>query len=92
MAGHAFHLPEGALHLWLSLPADWRPSRFVAVAAARDVLLADAHAFTVGRGAGPNAVRLCLGPPRSDARLEDALTRLRDLLDDEDPHAINDVM
>lgn len=90
--GHDFRMPEGALHLWLTLPREWRASQFVAAAAARDVVLTAAHAFTVGEAPSPGAVRICLGGPREDARVVEGLTRLRRILEEHDPLAETEVM
>ncbi|MCR9220887.1 MAG: PLP-dependent aminotransferase family protein [Alphaproteobacteria bacterium] len=90
--GFSFRLPPGGLHLWLDLPRPWRASQFVAAAAARDVLLTAAHAFTVGDAPLPPAVRVCLGGPASDERLAEGLERLRRILEDVDPLSDSEVM
>lgn len=92
LAGFSFRMPPGALHLWLSLPPDWRASQFVAAAASDEVALTAAHAFTVGESPSPGAVRICLGGPRSEARVVEGLTRLRRILEDHDPLAEAEVM
>ncbi len=83
--GQTFDMPDGALHAWLHLPEPWRASQFVAAASEADVVLSAAHAFTIGRGQNPHAVRVCLGPPSSADRTEDALRRLSQILETQDP-------
>lgn len=90
--GCTYTMPEGALHLWLTLPPHWRASQFVAAAAAQDVVLTAAHAFTIGDAPSPGAVRICLGGPRAEERLVEGLTRLRRILDEQDPLADAEVM
>jgi len=90
--GLTYHKPEGALHVWLDLPPQWDASQFVASAAARDVMLTAAHAFTIGDSPSPRSVRICLGGPRTEQRLSDGLSQLRMILDQEDPMAGEAVM
>jgi DNA-binding transcriptional MocR family regulator len=78
-------LPDGALHAWLHLPEPWHASQFVAAAAEAGVILSGAHAFSIGRDRAPFAVRVCFGPPRSEARMLDGLRRLRAILETRDP-------
>jgi DNA-binding transcriptional MocR family regulator len=90
--GLPYRMPDGALHIWLQLPAPWRASQFVAAAAAQEVVLTAAHAFTIGDAPSPGSVRICLGGPRSEDRLVEGLTRLRRILDHVDPLANAEVM
>lgn len=85
LAGQSYDMPEGALHCWLHLPEPWRASQFVAAAAEADVVLSAAHAFTIGRAQNPHAVRVCLGPPSTPDRAEEALHRLARILATQDP-------
>ena len=71
--------PE-AYYLWLRLPEPWRGERFAAEARARGVLLTPAEAFSVGRAAVPDAVRLCTGAARSREALRRGLDVVADLL------------
>ena len=66
-------------HLWLHLPLRWSSEAFVAQARARGVIVNPSTQFAVG-DQHPRAVRVCLGPPRTRAGLEQALTILRDTL------------
>ena len=63
-------------HLWVSLPDPWQAEAYVAEAKERGVIINAADAFAVDGDTRLQAVRVCLGPPRSRAVLEDALTRL----------------
>jgi DNA-binding transcriptional MocR family regulator len=66
-------------HLWLHLPLRWSSEAFVAHARSRGVIVNPSTQFAVGEQ-HPRAVRVCLGPPRTRAGLEQALTILRDTL------------
>jgi DNA-binding transcriptional MocR family regulator len=66
-------------HIWLDLPARWSSELFVAQARSRGVILNASTQFAVGE-THPCAVRVCLGPPRTRAGLEQALTIVRDTL------------
>jgi DNA-binding transcriptional MocR family regulator len=56
-----------AYHCWLELPDSWRAEPFVTAAARRGIAITPAAAFTVGSGHAPNAVRLALASPSTDA-------------------------
>jgi DNA-binding transcriptional MocR family regulator len=66
-------------HLWWPLPRPWRAGDFVAAARERGIVLGGSDGFLGQPGATPRAVRVCLAPPPTRARLEQALTTLRDL-------------
>jgi DNA-binding transcriptional MocR family regulator len=66
-------------HLWLHLPLRWSSEAFVAQLRARGVIVNPSTQFAVG-DQHPRTVRVCLGPPRTRAGLEQALTILRDTL------------
>lgn len=85
LEGLTFIMPPGSLHAWLQLPDPWHASQFVAAAKDRGVTLSAAHAFSIGRDRSPFAVRICLGPPRSQAKMEEGLHILRGILDEDDP-------
>ncbi len=70
----------GAIHAWVQLPEPWRSDELVAHARQRDVLVAGAEAFLVGRGPVPHAVRLAVGTVRDRAELRSALQVLDDVL------------
>jgi len=73
---------DGALHLWLRLPAPWEAARFVAAARQRGVVIADQAPFALAGADQPAAIRICLGPPASRELLETGLRRLAGLLDE----------
>ena len=70
-----------AYHVWLGLPRPWRAEAFAEAARRGGVALTPASAFAVARTAAPEAVRLCLGPPRERGELERALRIVAGLLD-----------
>ena len=63
-------------HVWLYLPDSWQTQAFVSQAKQRGVHVNGAPDFAADPEAPLQAVRLCLGPPRSRPVLEDALMRL----------------
>ena len=67
-------------HVWLYLPDSWQTEPFVLLAKQRGVSLNGAADFAADPETPLQAVRLCLGPPRTRAILEDALTRLTRIL------------
>lgn len=85
LKGLEFEMPQGSLHAWLHLPDPWHASQYVAAAKEHGVLLSAAHAFSIGRERPPFAVRVCLGPPRTEARMVEGLETLRRILTDYDP-------
>jgi DNA-binding transcriptional MocR family regulator len=86
LAGQKVQTHPCSPHLWLALPARWSSDGFVAQARARGVVVNASSEFTVG-AAQPNAVRLCLGTPRTRATLEQALARVGECLLDRAPAA-----
>ncbi|MCE7998743.1 MAG: PLP-dependent aminotransferase family protein [Rhodobiaceae bacterium] len=68
-----------APHYWLPLPKTWTPERFVAAAEAEGVLLSPSGHFAVE--APSNHVRLALGAAADRNILEEALTKLAQLLE-----------
>jgi DNA-binding transcriptional MocR family regulator len=66
-------------HIWLQLPARWSAEAFVAQARARGVILNASTQFSTG-AQPPCAVRVCLGPPRTRAGVEQALAIVRQTL------------
>src|SRR6185503_17033953 len=62
-----------AYHLWLTLPRPWRGDTFADAARRRGVGVSPASAFTTGRSAVPDAVRVCLGAARDRVELERGL-------------------
>jgi DNA-binding transcriptional MocR family regulator len=72
-----------AYHLWLPLDERWRASEFVTEARRLNIAVTGANAFTVGRVAPMNGVRVCLGSVADLGTLEGALRMIRDLRDAE---------
>lgn len=81
LAGFEFDAHPLSFHLWLHLPDPWRSNEFTAQLKRRGVLVTPSEAFVPGREEAPHAVRVCLGTPRSRARLESALAVVRDVLE-----------
>jgi DNA-binding transcriptional MocR family regulator len=69
-----------AYHLWLSVPRPWRADGYADAARRAGVAVTPASAFAVGRGATPEAVRLCLGAAADKEVLARALGILTGLL------------
>lgn len=70
------HLPDtdlvfrsGGLHLWLRLPEPWQGEDFARQAAKEGVLVIPSVNFFPGPHPEHQAVRLCVGPPKSDEEL-----------------------
>ncbi len=72
--------PDDAFYLWLRLPEAWSASEFAAAALRRGVRITPAEPFVINRLGMVEAVRICLGPPRSRHLLEEGLRRLAGLL------------
>lgn len=72
-----------AYHLWLPLDDHWRASEFVTEARRHNIAVTGANAFTVGRVAPMNGIRVCLGSVADTAPLEAALRTIRDLSESE---------
>ncbi|MEM7204136.1 MAG: PLP-dependent aminotransferase family protein [Planctomycetota bacterium] len=69
-----------AAHTWLLLPEPWRVAEFATAARARGVALAAADVFATGRAPTPHAVRLSLGAERDEARLQQGIDVVAELL------------
>jgi DNA-binding transcriptional MocR family regulator len=80
LEGFGFDAHPLSFHLWLRLPEPWRGNEFTAQLRRRGVAVTPSEAFVPGRGEAPHAVRVCLGAPRSKARLEQGLAAVRDAL------------
>jgi DNA-binding transcriptional MocR family regulator len=63
-------------HLWLQLPEPWDADSFVTRARERGVIVNAAKEFAIVQDRPLRAIRVCLGPPRSRAALEEALRLL----------------
>jgi DNA-binding transcriptional MocR family regulator len=69
-----------AYHLWLDVPRPWRADTYAEAARRAGVAITPASAFAVGRGATPEAVRICLGAAADKDVLGAALGVLAGLL------------
>ena len=72
----ALACPPGAMFVWLSLPASWRPTDFASAAQAIGIKVSPGSAFAVDPAAPHHAVRACLGPAQSRVLLRDGLEKL----------------
>ena len=69
-----------ALHAWLRLPPRWSSGEASLALARTGVLVAPADRFFIGRGAGPQAIRISLSAPATRTHLRSALERVASVL------------
>ena len=69
-----------ALHIWLRLPPRWSSGEASLALARTGVLVAPADRFFIGRGAGPQAMRISLSSPATRTHLRSALERVASVL------------
>lgn len=81
------HLPDsdlqlraGGLHLWLHLPETWQGEDFAKQAAKDGVLVIPSVSFFPGPHPEQQAIRICIGPPKSDDELIRGAVLLKELL------------
>ncbi|AUQ74479.1 PLP-dependent aminotransferase family protein [Phaeobacter piscinae] len=67
--------------LWLKLPSGWRAAAFTRAAEAEGVQIRSADEFALRDGRAPNAVRIAVNGHVTPKQFEDAMLRLRALLD-----------
>jgi DNA-binding transcriptional MocR family regulator len=79
LEGERMQTHPASPHIWLHLPARWSAESFVAQARARGVIVNASTQFVIAEQQ-PRAVRVCLGPPRTRAGLEQALGVVRQTL------------
>ncbi|WP_424976222.1 PLP-dependent aminotransferase family protein [Dinoroseobacter sp. S124A] len=72
---------EDALFVWLSLPPGWRASAFARAAEAEGVQIRTAEDYADRNGRAPHAIRLAVNGGVSRKSFDNALERLRGLLD-----------
>jgi DNA-binding transcriptional MocR family regulator len=89
-AGSYDAAPE-CFHLWLRLPGTWGRREFAAAMAADGVTVVTSDAFTVGQGAGPDAVRVCLGGTADRYEVQHALELMGNALRHAPPVAAHGV-
>jgi DNA-binding transcriptional MocR family regulator len=76
-----------AFHVWLNLPAGRTSSGLVAQAGLYGVTLAPPNPLSMS-AAGPDGIRLCLGPAKSPDLLSRALNTVRDILAESEEMAL----
>ncbi|OED47819.1 aspartate aminotransferase [Rhodobacteraceae bacterium (ex Bugula neritina AB1)] len=67
--------------VWLRLPSGWRSAAFTRAAEANGVQIRSADEFALRNGRAPNAVRIAINAHVSLKQFEEAMLRLRALLD-----------
>jgi len=78
--------PAG-LHLWLPLPGGRRSDGLRALCARQGVLVSEARGFAPDPASAPEAIRLCLSHEPDEARLEEGLRRVANLIAPSAPSA-----
>jgi len=69
LAGYQLHSRRGSLHGWLHLPPPWTGESFARQAAAMGVQVIPSANFSTGGRQHVEAVRICIGPPNSEAQI-----------------------
>jgi DNA-binding transcriptional MocR family regulator len=83
LAGAVFSWDPSAYHLWLQLPDSSHALDFVNKARSEGVLVVPGSTFAVNtEAAGTNGVRISLGGQNDRRRVEQGLSRVRDILAD----------
>jgi len=72
---------KSSFNLWLVLPSGWLSHEFVEQAQNKGVLVRSADDYRVGQFMPAPAVRLCVSRPNSRAELTEALTILKNILE-----------
>jgi DNA-binding transcriptional MocR family regulator len=80
LEGYNIETLEGAFHVWLKLPEEWRAADFVARVLERGVAVLPAEPFAAGRFPTPQAIRICLSSPATCEEVEKGLLIVRDEL------------
>ncbi|WP_421704441.1 PLP-dependent aminotransferase family protein [Aliiroseovarius sp.] len=81
LGGHEVTWSEDVPFLWLQLPYGWRSSAFVRAAQDRGVILKSSEDYVLRDARAPHAVRLAVNGQVSMACYEDALRKVRSILD-----------
>jgi DNA-binding transcriptional MocR family regulator len=76
LAGLDVRYQPTALHIWLRLPPRWTSAEASLALARTGVLVTPAERFFIGRGAGPQAIRISLSSPATRSHLRSALERI----------------
>jgi DNA-binding transcriptional MocR family regulator len=66
---------------WVMLPNEWRSSDFAGHLRHQNVIVIEARHFALGRASSPDAIRISLTSPSSDATLRQGLDIIRQVLD-----------
>lgn len=94
LGGFSLKTQPEAMHVWLTLPDDLRPETVVGAAIDRGVSITPPGPFMagngIGKGAQPNAVRLCLGAAGPIERMIEGLHIVHDAV--ENPSTLNFAM
>jgi DNA-binding transcriptional MocR family regulator len=70
----------GSSHLWVQLPEPWQAESFARRAASEGVMVIPSVNFSAGPHPEHQAIRLCLGPARSDEDLVHGASLLNDIV------------
>ncbi|CUX83293.1 MAG: transcriptional regulator, GntR family [Roseibaca calidilacus] len=81
LGGYDLRWGDDIPFLWLNLPDGWRAGSFTKAAASRGVQLRSAEDFALRDARVPHAVRIGINAQIALPRFENAIARLRDLLD-----------
>jgi DNA-binding transcriptional MocR family regulator len=87
LQGHMDDKLQPAPFVYLHLPEPWRAGEFVSAARQFSVTCIEADRFTVGRAPAPQAVRLALSSPATEAEVRRGLQTVADLLSTYSPAA-----
>lgn len=85
LKGFDVRAPEGAMHIWVSLPRQTSANEFVRVAQDRGVLLRPGSHYSADGAPAPNAVRASLSSPANVDAVERGLEILRETLEATSP-------
>lgn len=81
LGAYDLHWRQDVPFLWLRLPTGWRASSFCLAAEARGVSIRPAEQYTCREARAPHAVRIAINAGIGFARFEEAMSILRDTLD-----------
>ena len=71
---------NNGLHLWMTLPDEWRADAFRAQCARLGVLVSEGRSFAAQATDAPESVRVCLSHEPDEARLEHGLRTIANVL------------
>ena len=73
------HRP-GSLHAWLVLPPPWSGETFARLTSRQGVQVIPSSNFSMNERQSEHAVRICIGPPKTDAEVSRGAAILADIL------------